>query len=125
MFDKFNQGRTAILLAILIVIIYFVYQGRNTPSELIYNGKIVEIADHAACRMDCRKVSKEDVRQVLLKGKQNDEKSEPNHPSCPRFVLESKTNNKEALRIVIADCEDKAILITVIDLKNNYKCDCE
>lgn len=29
------------------------------------------------------------------------------------------------MRIIVADCESEATLVTVIDLKNNYDCDCK
>lgn len=125
MFDKTNHGRIALILAILLTIFIFFIQRDDEPTELIYNGKTVEISRHAACRMDCREITMSDVRAVLKNGKLNDKKSEPNAPRCPKFAIDGSTRNKEAMRIIVADCESEATLVTVIDLKNNYDCDCK
>lgn len=125
MFDKFNHGRTALIIAIVLTIFIFFLQRNDEPTKLIYNGKTVDISKHAACRMDCREITMSDVRAVLKNGKLNDEKSEPNAPRCPKFVLDGKSKDKESLRIVMADCDEIAKLVTVIDLKNDYDCECD
>lgn len=125
MFDKHNHGKTALLIAVILSICIFFYQKNQLPTKLTYKGKTVEISKHAACRMECREIDFSDVHTILKKGQRNTNKSNPNAPDCPRFALEGATKNKESVRVIIADCEEVVTLVTVIDLKNRYDCNCK
>lgn len=84
------------------------------------------LTHHAKCRMKCRGIDKEEIDQVLSKGKINIRKSDPNKRPCPIKSLEgySKKDNQH-IRVVAAYCEDKTKIVTVIDLKNKYDCYCK
>ena len=92
--------------------------------RLTYHGKDVVLTHHAKCRMDCRHISKKEVGEVLRNGKINKRKSNPNDPRCPTVALEKLTSDGQTVRIIVADCDRNAKLVTVIDLKNNYNCTC-
>ena len=93
--------------------------------RLTYEGKNLILTKHAKCRMNCRKISKAEVLEVIDEGKENKRKSNPNDPRCPTIALEDWTEDGQLVRIIVADCDNVAKLITVIDLKNNYDCYCK
>lgn len=93
--------------------------------RLTYNGKELIFTHHAKCRMDCREISKAEVKEVIKEGKENKRKSNPNDPRCPTIALEDWTKDGQRVRIILADCDNVAKLVTVIDLENEYRCDCK
>lgn len=99
----------------------------NQPSfeKLTYKGKKMIYTKHAKCRMGCRFIDSEEVMEVIEKGRINHKKSNPNDKRCPTLAIEGWTHDKQEVRIIVADCEDVAKLVTVIDLNNNYQCACK
>jgi hypothetical protein len=102
-------------------------EDKSNPGNqrITYEGKNVILTRHAKCRMDCRKISNAEVQEVIDEGKENKRKSNPNDPRCPTIALEDWTEDGQLVRIIVADCDDVAKLVTVIDLKNDYNCVCE
>ena len=82
-----------------------------------------KFSKHALCRMDCRKITEEEIKEVVQHGAINQHKSDLNANECPRYALEEKVDNKR-LRIIVGDCNDEAVIITVIDLGNEFDCHC-
>lgn len=80
---------------------------------------------HGQCRMDCRGISLEEVRSVLLEGQLNLAKSEPNDQPCPAYAVEGRTDDGQDVRIVFAACERETRVVTAIDLGGEYECECE
>ena len=74
--------------------------------------------------MDCRKITEDEVRQILKEGRINPQKSNPGHEPDPQFALEGNTADGQDVRIVFAVSPGKAIVVTVIDLKKEWPCDC-
>lgn len=88
---------------------------QNTP--IIYT-------DHAHCRMDCRHIDEGEIKEILQAGVINDRKSDAHASPCPTYAIEGKTSDNQQVRIVVAHCETKNKIITVIDLEHDYKCNC-
>lgn len=93
--------------------------------RLTYDGKELILTRHAKCRMDCREISQAEVREVIKEGKENKRKSNPNDARCPTIALEDWTEDGQRVRIIVANCDNVAKLVTVIDLENEYRCDCK
>lgn len=88
------------------------------PSELVYT-------KHAKCRMECRQFTKREVREILENGKLNNRKSRPYDKPCPSYALEGVTSDGQEARMIFATCDnDKLKVVTCIDLKTDYKCNC-
>lgn len=94
------------------------------PSEMSYKGKKVQVTKHAACRMECRFIKENEIMEVLAQDYINTAKTR-NDGDCSSYAYEGKTNTGKTLRIVVADCEKIAKLVTVIDLNSNFKCVCD
>ncbi len=84
----------------------------------------LEYSNHATCRMQCRKISKAEVEEIMRDGKINYNKSDLQNARCPRYALEGITKDDQRVRIIFAQCNEKTVVVTVIDLETDYKCDC-
>lgn len=84
----------------------------------------LEYSNHAKCRMQCRKISQAEVEEVMRDGKINYNKSDLQNARCPRYALEGVTRDDQRVRIIYAQCNDKTVVVTVIDLETDFKCDC-
>ncbi len=84
----------------------------------------LEYSNHARCRMQCRKISQAEVEEIMRDGKINYNKSDLQNARCPRYALEGITRDEQRVRIVYAQCNDKTVVVTVIDLETDFQCDC-
>ncbi len=84
----------------------------------------LDYSQHATCRMECRKISRAEVEEIMRDGKINYAKSDLNNARCPRYAVEGKTIDNQRVRIVYAQCNEKTTVVTVIDLGTEWSCDC-
>ena len=124
-----KPAQNFVVVVLLALIIFLLYRtgyltGKESveafdrnPTELVYS-------KHARCRMDCRKISDEEVRAILRDGVINYRKSNPDHKPDAQYALEGKTNDGQEVRIVFAVSPGKAVVVTVIDLKKEWACEC-
>lgn len=82
------------------------------------------LTKHARCRMDCRHIDESEIREILAKGRINHRKSEPAGRPDPKYALEGTTRDGQEVRIIIADSPRGTVVVTVIDLENEWKCHC-
>lgn len=85
---------------------------------------LLEYSNHAKCRMQCRKISQAEVEDVMRNGKINYNKSDLQNARCPRYAVEGRTADEQRVRIVYAQCNDKTVVVTVIDLETDFQCHC-
>lgn len=87
------------------------------PTKIIYS-------KHAKCRMDCRHIDESEVKEILAEGIINSNKIETSAKGTS-YPLEGTTHDNQNVRIVFAPKEDgTTVVVTVIDLDNDFKCDC-
>jgi Domain of unknown function (DUF4258) len=79
---------------------------------------------HAKCRMDCRKIDESEVKEILKNGTINHKKMQ-NDKRGKTYPVEGYTNDKQHVRIVFAPKGDALVVVTVIDLETEWKCDCK
>ncbi len=79
---------------------------------------------HARCRMDCRKIDEQEVRDILKNGEVNLKKIQSDKRG-KTYPVEGYTNDKQHVRIVFAPKDDGLVVVTVIDLGTEWKCDCK
>lgn len=77
---------------------------------------------HARCRMQCRRISQEEVRDIQAKGKINYNKSKLDDPRGASYALEGVTPDGQTVRIIFAPKQKHVTVVTVIDLENEYAC---
>ena len=89
---------------------------RNT-SDLFYT-------KHAKCRMLCRHITQQEVKDILLNGTINYNKSNLNDPRGATYALEGMTNDRQHVRIIFAPKQQHLTVVTVIDLEKEFTCNC-
>ncbi len=87
------------------------------PDKLIFTR-------HARCRMDCRKVSEGEVKDILEKGRVNYKKSDLRAKPDPRYAVEGYSGDGQHLRIIFAPSRKGLVVITCIDLNREWQCKC-
>lgn len=94
---------------------------------LTYKGHPVLLTQHAKCRMGCRQIEEAEIGEVIAQNNINLRKStpEPTDGKCPTFAYEGKTKDNQQVRVIVADCDREAKIVTVIDLKNDFTCTCD
>jgi len=78
--------------------------------------------------MDCREISEEEIKDILINGTVNFKKSKVrNLPDgvCPSYALEGNTADGQFVRIVFAKCDSLTKVVTAIDLKTKHDCNCK
>ncbi|MGH1335761.1 MAG: DUF4258 domain-containing protein [Aureispira sp.] len=101
---------------------------KNTLSErdLSYKGRQLILTKHARCRMDCRELDPYEIQEVINLNNINQRKSKPaSGGRCESIAYEGRTRDGQMARIIVGDCEDDPIVITVIDLDTKYNCTCK
>ena len=93
----------------------------NTRSQ---SGVKLDYTRHAKCRMGCRTINYDEVREVYTRGKINPKKSNPSGKPCPTEAKEYRTQSGQLIRGIFASCRSSIKVITVIDLENKYECNC-
>jgi hypothetical protein len=121
------------------LVIFYLFAGCQAPVSDLHNkgtepGKKSQLpfdsqarlvfTKHARCRMDCRHITANEIREVLDEGNINYEKSEPHAQPDPKWALEGYTKEQQHLRIIIAPEAGKLVVITCIELGVEWRCDC-
>lgn len=92
--------------------------------ELNRNASEIIYSKHAKCRMDCRHIDETEVKEILKSGIVNESKIEKSSKGIS-IPLEGTTHDNQKVRIVFAPKEDgKLVVVTVIDLENEFECNC-
>lgn len=98
----------------------------KTNTGLNRNPELISYSKHARCRMYCRHIDEREIEEILHKGKINYKKSQLDADDChKRYAVEGTSNDKQQLRIIFVCCGNENIVITCIDLKNDWYCDCD
>jgi hypothetical protein len=88
------------------------------------NAANIIFSKHAKCRMDCRKIDESEVKEILKNGKINHKKIQSDKRG-KTYPVEGFTQDKQHVRIVFAPKDDGLLVVTVIDLDTEWKCDCK
>jgi hypothetical protein len=119
-----------VLLAALAGIFVFQRQSQESTGTIEGNNgfdrtsKII-YTKHAKCRMECRHIDEAEVREILERGRINHQKSDPASRPDPRYALEGITRDGQQVRIVFAQADNGAVVVTVIDLQKEWSCNCK
>jgi len=85
----------------------------------------LEYTAHAKCRMKCRHITQQEIKDIMKNGNINYTKSDLNDKPCPTYALEGYTlQDKQHVRIVFAQCSEKTKVVTCIDLEEEFSCEC-
>ena len=115
-----------------LLLVYFFFKDRSLPPwlpksvilEKLQNNPLF-YTKHANCRMNCRQISRTEVQQILETGNVVFNKSKVRDKPCPTYALEGVTDDGQTVRIIFAACDSTTKVVTAIDLKRTYNCDCD
>lgn len=82
------------------------------------------LTKHARCRMDCRHITAEEIKEVIHTGNVNYSKSGRGDKGDATYALEGYSNEHQHIRVVVAPENDGLVVITCIDLDNEWPCNC-
>jgi hypothetical protein len=137
--DK-KQTKFILLLIAAVVIGVFLFRNiyptatnnDNPPSqgnkketaELNRNVHNLILTKHAMCRMECRDITEEEIKEILREGDINYAKSNLNDKRGVTYALEGYSDDRQHLRIIFAPEKDRLVVVTCIDLNKEWQCDC-
>jgi LPXTG-motif cell wall-anchored protein len=116
------------MILLVIAVVFLMRRAGEDPYEikdLERNPADLVFTKHARCRMDCRSITEDEVKQILVKGEVNYSKSEPKGRPDPKYALEGTSSDGQKLRIVFAADDGKVVVVTAIDLGKEWPCNCE
>lgn len=124
-----NKNLLGLLLLIIIIIALWFWNQNNFLTSSSNNNSFRNTAHliltkHAKCRMDCRHITEEEIKEIIHDGKVNFSKSGPGKKGDETYALEGYSNERQHLRIVVAPESDGLVVITCIDLDNEWACNC-
>ena len=115
------------LIAVIFMLLLAINVWRNEPKRKeAFDRTPQNIVNtrHAIRRMDCRKISKEEVEEILNGGLIHFNKSNRADKPCPTFALQGRTSSGESLRVIFAQCRNETRVVTCYNLEKEYSCDC-
>lgn len=115
------------LFLLALVFIAFLVRRWNEPERkeaFDRHPSLLTYTKHALCRMDCRRISKEEIGEIMKKGIINFSKSDQNDRPCPTFALQGTTSTGESIRIIFAQCPAETKVITCYNLREDFTCHC-
>jgi hypothetical protein len=89
----------------------------RNPSRLFFTR-------HARCRMHCRHITHQEVKDILINGTINYNKSDLQDSRSPSYAVEGMTKDRQHVRIIFAPKSQHLAVVTVIDLDMEYECNC-
>lgn len=123
---KSRNASVSLVIIILLLIVFFfrVWKEPSLKEAFDRHPPHLYYTQHALCRMDCRHISKADIKEIMQKGIINFSKSDRNDRPCPTFALQGRTTDGESIRVVFAQCVQETKVITCYNLEQDFTCSC-
>ena len=96
----------------------------NREVGLDRNATNLYFTKHAKCRMKCRHITQQEVKDILANGEINYSKSELQDPRGATYAVEGRTRDRQQVRIIFAPKKAHLTVVTVIDLQVANECHC-
>jgi len=97
---------------------------KSLATEINRNISHLILSKHARCRMECRDITEDEIKEILHDGTINYMKSDINNERGPTYALEGYSHEHQHLRVIFAPKEDEMVVVTCIDLDKEWHCDC-
>ena len=117
-----------VILLALLALAYFLKESggvrKNSTTDFDRSLTPLVLTKHARCRMECRHIDESEIKEILERGRVNYSKSEPDGKPDPKYAVEGMTHDGQQVRVIFAPSKRGMVVITVIDLKEEWKCAC-
>ena len=127
---KASVARYLILLLVCCGLLWLYYNNSTlqqvTATDNNFNRDLTPLiyTRHARCRMGCRHIDDSEIKEILQKGKINYSKSDLHSKPDPKYALEGITHDDQQVRIVFAPSKRGMVVITCIDMNEEWECNC-
>ncbi|HYO22428.1 MAG TPA: DUF4258 domain-containing protein [Flavisolibacter sp.] len=123
------MSRRTSIPAVILILLFAVFMIRrwNEPvrkEAFDRHPALVKYTQHALCRMDCREIDKNEIKEIMEKGVINFSKSNRRDRPCPTFALQGRTSGGENIRIIFAQCATETRVVTCYNLEEDFECYC-
>ncbi len=88
------------------------------------NTSHLKLTKHAKCRMECRHITLQEIKEILQKGNENFAKSGEGSKGDKIYALEGYSSELQHIRIIVAPENNEVAVITCIDLDKDWPCNC-
>ena len=133
---KNNRGKKNInkvfLVAVIVIFLliikgisWFRDPGSDIESRHFANSANLILTKHAVCRMNCREITLEEIKEIIAQGSVNKAKSGIGSKGDSTFALEGVSEEQQHIRVVVAQEEEALVIITCIDLDKDWPCNCD
>ena len=122
-----SKGATYSLIVVLACLLIFIWVRRQEPGrkeafnraphQLSYTGE-------ALCLMDCGRISKDQVMEIMKKGIIHLNRSNRAGRPCPTFALQGRTSSGAKLQVIFAQCRNETKVVRCNNLEKDIKCHC-
>lgn len=129
---KNNYSFIIVAIILIAVLVFKQFYSARKSSDYQSSGIIpfnrneshLILTKHAKCRMQCRDITEDEIKEILHDGNINYNKSNPNDKRGATYALEGYSHEHQHLRIVVAPEDDGLVVVTCIDLDKKWQCDC-
>ena len=97
---------------------------QQTSTGLDRSSSHLILTKHARCRMECRDISEDEIKEILHDGNINYMKSDINNERGATYALEGYSHDHQHLRVIFAPKKDEIVVVTCIDIDKEWHCDC-
>ena len=124
--------KTGVKILFVIIITFLILQGisylstknSNTTSEIFRDTTHLILTTHVKCRMDCRQITIDEIKEILQKGHVNYAKSGMGTQGDSTYALEGYSFDNQHIRVIVAPKNNELVVITCIDLNKDWPCHC-
>ena len=125
-----NSSRIILIAVVVIFLIIKSISWFSNSTSLSHNDRFTNseeiiLTKHAKCRMDCRNITLEEIKEIIGNGKINKAKSGIGSKGDSTFTLEGISHEQQHIRVVVAPENDRLVVITCIDLEKEWPCNCD
>jgi hypothetical protein len=117
-----------VVVAGMLLIKFFYFDryptGSNAADANFRDTSAIILTRHAKCRMNCRDISLQEIKDIMVNGKENPAKSRPGKKGDITYAIDGYSSDDQHIRIILAVEKSKVILITCVDLDRKWNCSC-
>ena len=120
-----------IVIGLIIIIVLGTWLGKkrnffkSASNENVFRDtNHIILTKHARCRMDCRHITAQEIKEVIHNGNVNYSKSGEGNKGDDTYALEGYSNEHQHIRVVVAPENDGLVVITCMDLDKEWPCNC-
>ncbi len=124
------KRKASLYFFIIIVIVFLIikafawFNNVNSGKQSFRDTSHLILTKHVKCRMDCRHITEDEIKEILKDGNVNYAKSGIGSKGDSTFALEGYSHENQHIRVVVAPESDGLVIITCIDLSHEWPCNC-